>query len=76
MPSSGDTETEKPQRPMRGVQKTQKQVDSSQKAVEVEAARLKPQRKPGEKALAAAEVMTQLLDGYIPPPSSAVLLYK
>jgi hypothetical protein len=30
--------------------------------------------KPGKKALAAAAEMSQLLDGYVPPPSSAALL--
>jgi hypothetical protein len=30
--------------------------------------------KPGKKALAAAAEMSQLLDGYMPPPSSAALL--
>jgi hypothetical protein len=76
VPSSSDSETEEPQRPRRGVWRTQKLVDNSQTAKEVAAARSKPQRKPGKKALAAAVEMSQLLDGYIPPPSSAVLLDK
>jgi hypothetical protein len=33
-------------------------------------------RKLEKKALAAAAEMSQLLDGYVPPPSSAVLLDK
>ena len=33
-------------------------------------------RKLEKKALAAAAEMSQLLDGYVPPPSSAVLLSK
>jgi len=33
-------------------------------------------RKPGKKALAAAAEMSQLLDGYLPPRSSALLLDK
>jgi hypothetical protein len=74
VPSS--SETEEPQRPRRGVRRTQKLVDNSQTAKEVAAARSKPRRKPGKKALAAATEMSQLLDGYIPPPSSAVLLDK
>jgi hypothetical protein len=44
--------------------------------MKVAAERSKPQRKPGKKASAAAAEMLQLLDGYIQPPSNAVLLDK
>jgi hypothetical protein len=77
--SSSDSETGEPQvqRLRRGVRRTQKLVDNSQTAKEVAAARPKPKRqRPGKKALQAAAEMSQLLDGYIPPPSSAVLLDK
>jgi hypothetical protein len=80
--SESDGETGEPQRPRRGVRRTQKLVDNSQTAKEVAAARsggkgkatAPTRRKPGKKALAAAAEMSQLLDRYIPPPSSAVLL--
>jgi hypothetical protein len=75
--NDSDSETGKPQRPRRGVQRTQKLVDNSQTARELAAARSKPKRRrPGKKALAAAAEMSQLLDAYVPPPSSAVLLDK
>jgi hypothetical protein len=55
-------------------------VDNSQIAKEVAASNGKGKgptsRKPGKKALAATAEMSQLLDGYLPPPSSAVLLDK
>jgi hypothetical protein len=75
--SDSHSETGKPQRPRRGVQRTQKLVDNSQTARELAAARSKPKRqRPGKKALAAAAEMSQLLDAYVLPPSSAVLLDK
>jgi hypothetical protein len=75
--SDSDSETGEPQRPRRGVQRTQKLVDNSQTAKEVAAARSKPKRRrSGKKALAEAAEMSQLLDAYVPPPSSAVLLDK
>jgi hypothetical protein len=75
--SDSDSETGKPQRPRRGVQRTQKLVDNSQTARELAAAMSKPKRwRPRKKALAAAAEMSQLLDAYVPPPSSAVLLDK
>jgi hypothetical protein len=74
--SDGDSKTEEPQRPRRGVWRTQKLIDNSQTTREM-AARSKPmKRRLGKKALAAAAEMSQLLDAYVPPPSSAVLLDK
>jgi hypothetical protein len=80
---SGDrdaAETMEALRPRRGVRRTQKLVDNSQTAKELAASIRKgkgpTRRKPGKKALAAAAEMSQLLDGYLPPPSSAVLLDK
>jgi hypothetical protein len=72
----GDSETEEAQRPRRGVRRTQKLVDNSQTAKDIAVLKGKApkRRKPGKKALAAAAGMSQLLDGYIPPPSSALLL--
>jgi hypothetical protein len=66
--------------PKRGVRRTQKLVDNGQTAKELAASKGwkgkgPTRRKPGKKAGAAAE-MSQLLDGYQPPPSSAVLLDK
>jgi hypothetical protein len=76
--SSSDGEPPEAQRPRRGVRRTQKLVDNSQTAKDIAAVKGgkgKPtRRKPGKKALAAAAEMSQLLDGYVPPPSSAVLL--
>jgi hypothetical protein len=64
--------------PRQGVRRTQKLVDNSQTAKEVLALKGKgkgpTRRKPRKKALVAAEEMLQLLDGYMPPPSSAILL--
>jgi hypothetical protein len=81
--SSSDSESPHESRPRRGVRRTQKLVDNSQTAREVAAAKGRKgkdkepmRRKPGKKALAAAAEMSQLLDGYVPPPSSAVLLNK
>ena len=75
-PSDSDSETGEPQRPRRGVRRTQKLIDNSQTTREM-AARSKPmKRRLGKKALAAAAEMSQLLDAYVPPPSSAVLLDK
>jgi hypothetical protein len=55
-------------------------VDNSQTAKELAESNRKgkgpTRRKPGKKALAAAAKMSQLLNGYLPPPSSAVLLDK
>jgi hypothetical protein len=67
-------------RPRRGVRRTQKLVDNSQTTKEVAASRGKGKgkglmkSKPGKRALAVTAEMSQLLDGYVPPPSSAVLL--
>jgi len=69
-------ETAEAPRPKQGVQRTQKLVDNSQIVKELAAWRGKAptKRKPGKKALAAAAAeMSQLLDGYLPPPSSAAL---
>jgi hypothetical protein len=63
-------------RPKRGVRRSWKQVENSQTRKEVAAFRAPKRRKPGKKAFAAAAEMFQLLDGYVPPPSSAVLLNK
>jgi hypothetical protein len=63
-------------RPKRGVRRSRKLVENSQTRKEVAAFRAPKRRKPGKKALAAAAEMSQLLDGYEPPPSSAVLLNK
>jgi hypothetical protein len=62
----------------RGVRRTQKLVDNSQTAKELAVSKGgkgsgPTKRKPGKKALAAAE-MSQLLNGYLPPPSSAAQL--
>jgi hypothetical protein len=73
-----------PQRPRRGVRRSRKLVENSQTRKDVEASKAKGKgkgkapkmRKPGKKALQAAAEMSQLLDGYILPPSSAVLLNK
>jgi hypothetical protein len=74
--SDSDSETGEPERPRRGVRRTQKLIDNSQTTREM-AARSKPmKRRLGKKALAAAAEMSQLLDAYVPPPSSAVLLDK
>jgi hypothetical protein len=57
-----------------------KGADNSQTAKEVAASKGKGKgkgttmQKPGKKALAAAVEMSQLLDSYVPPPSSAILL--
>jgi len=73
-------ETTEARRPGRGVRRTQKLVDNSQTTKELVASNRKGKgptwRKPGKKALAAVAEMSQLLDGYLPPPSSAVLLDK
>jgi len=73
-------ETTEAPRPRRRIRRTQKLVDNSQTAKELAASNRKgkgpTRRKPGKKALAAAAEMSQLLDGYLPPPSSAVLLDK
>jgi hypothetical protein len=75
-------ETTEAPRPRRGVRRTQKLVDNSQAAKELAASKGwkgkgPTRRKPGKKAAAAAAAeMSQLLDGYQPPPSSAVLLEK
>ena len=84
--SDSDKETREPagaaeaQRPRRGVWQMQKLVDNSQIAKEVATSNGKgkgpTRRKPGKKALVAAAEMSQLLDGYLPPPNSAVLLDK
>jgi hypothetical protein len=75
--NDSDNETGKLQRPRRGVRRTQKPVDNSQTARELAAARSKPmKRRLGKKALAAAAEMSQLLNVYVPPPTSAVLLDK
>jgi hypothetical protein len=81
--SSSSGESSHESRPRRGVRRTQKLVDNSQTAKEVAAAKGgegngkgPSKRKLGKKALAAAAEMSQLLDGYVPPPSSAVLLDK
>jgi hypothetical protein len=79
--SSSSSDDESPeqsleaQRPRRGTRRTQKLVDNSQAAKDVVATKGKAprRRKPGKKALAAAAEMSQLLDGYLPPPSSAAL---
>ena len=74
-------ETVEAPRPRRGVRRTQKLIDNSQTAKELAAwkggkGKGPTKRKPGKKALAAAREMSQLLDAYVPPPSSAVLLDK
>jgi ferric-dicitrate binding protein FerR (iron transport regulator) len=79
-------DTTKAPRPRRGVQRTQKLVDNSQTAKELAAlkgwkGKGPTRRKLGKKAAAAAAAaaaaeMSQLLDGYQPLPSSAVLLKK
>jgi hypothetical protein len=56
-------------RPKRGVRRSWKQVKNNQTRKEVAAFRALKRRKPGKKALAAAVEMSQLLDGYVPPPS-------
>jgi len=73
-------ETTEAPRPRRGVRRTQKLVDNSQTAKELAASKGPKgkgptRRKLGKKAAAEAE-MSQLLDGYQPPPRSAVLLEK
>ena len=72
--------TEAP-RPRRRVRRTQKLVDNSQTAKELAASKGwkgkgPKRRKPGKNAAAAVAEMSQLLDGYQPPPSSSVLLEK
>jgi hypothetical protein len=74
-------ETTEAPRPGRGVRRTQKLVDNSQTAKELAAlkgwkGKGPTRRKPGKKAAAAAAEMSQLLDGYQLPPSSALLLEK
>ena len=49
-------------------------AENSQIRKDVAESRVPKRRKPGKKALAAAAEMSQLLDGYVPPHSSAVLL--
>jgi hypothetical protein len=49
-------------------------VDNSQIMKDLAASKAPKRRKLGKKALAAAAEMSQLLDGYVPPPSSATLL--
>jgi hypothetical protein len=61
-------------RPRRGVRRSRKLVENSQTRKDVAASKAPKRRKPGKRALATAAEMSQLLDGYIPPPSSAVLL--
>jgi hypothetical protein len=67
-------------RPRRGVRRTQKLVDNSQTAKEVAASKGKGKgkgttmQKPVKQAMAAAVEISQLLDGYVPPPGSAILL--
>jgi hypothetical protein len=72
--SESDGETVKQQRPARRVRRTQKLVDDSQTTKDIAASKAPKRRKPGKKALAAAVEMSQLPDGYIPPPSRVVLL--
>jgi len=67
-------ETGAARRPRRGVQRSRKLVENSQTRKDVAASKAPKRRKPGKRALAAAAEMSQLLDGYIPPPSSAALL--
>jgi exonuclease VII large subunit len=61
-------------RPRRGVRRSRKLVENSQTRKDIAASKAPKRRKPGKKALQAAAEMSQLLDGYIPPPSSAVIL--
>ena len=63
-------------RPKREVRRSWKLVENSQTRKEVAAFRAPKRHKPGKKALAAAAEMSQLLDGCVSPPSSAVLLNK
>jgi hypothetical protein len=79
--SSSNSESLNESRPRRGVQRSRKLVDNSQTAKEVAVAKGgkgkgkgPTRRKLGKKALAAAAEMSQLLDDYVPPPSSAALL--
>jgi hypothetical protein len=75
--SDSDSESEEPERPRRGAQRTQKLVYNSQTARETAAVRSKPmKRRLGKKALVAVAEISHLLDAYVPPPSSAVLLDK
>jgi hypothetical protein len=67
-------ETAENQRPRRGVRRSRKLVENSQTRKDITASKAPKRRKPGKKALQAAAEMSQLLDGYIPPPSSAVIL--
>jgi len=61
-------------RPEQGVRRSQKLVKNSQTSKDAAASRAPKRRKPGKKVLAAAAEMSQQLDGYVLPPSSAVLL--
>jgi hypothetical protein len=66
-----------PRQPRRGVRRTQKLINNSQTAKEVAISKGNGKskgHKPGKKTFAAAAEMSQLLDDYVPPPSSAVLL--
>lgn len=69
-----ENENDQPQRPVpTRLRITWKAADNSQKRREGHSEGPKS-RKPGKKTLQAAAEMSQLLDGYVPPPSNAALL--
>jgi hypothetical protein len=72
--SENGGETAENLRPRRGVRRSRKLVENSQARKDIAALKAPKRRKPGKKAMQAAAEMSQLLDGYVPPPSSAVIL--